>query len=172
MKLECKLEKIHFDFKDKRTKFEFSSGSNIASSLEEYLGTEVNVELKKGKRTLNANGYLWSLLGSLQEKLRIPKEDLYRHYIYGCGAFDIYCMKNEAVDTFIKAWSERGLGWVTDKTESKIPGCTNVLAYRGTSDYTKEEMAVILDSVVQDCIEQGIPTERPEKIESLLKEWR
>lgn len=114
-------------------------------------------------------GYLWSLLGELQEKLKIPKEDLYRKYIYDCGAFDTYCMQEKAVDTFIKTWTSQGLGWVCDTTKSKIDGCVNVLAYRGTSDYTKKEMSVLLSQVVDDCIEQGIPTKRKEDIDSLIE---
>ena len=101
MKLEAKLDKVSYDFANKCTKFEFSSYGDITSSLEEFLSLKVSVELKKGSyRSLNANGYLWALLGELQEKLRIPKEELYRHYIYDCGAYDVYCMKDDAVDTF------------------------------------------------------------------------
>ena len=171
MKLECKLEDMHYDFKQKCTKFEFSSYGDITPNLENFQGKNLNMELRKdGKRSLNANGYFWHMLGELQEKLRTPKEDLYRQYIYGCGAYDTYCMKDEAVDTFIKTWTSRGLGWLVDTMKSKIDGCTNVLAYRGTSDYTKDEMAVLLDQVVQDCIDQGIPTKRKEDIDKLLED--
>jgi hypothetical protein len=117
-------------------------------------------------------GYLWVLLGELQEKLKIPKEEIYRQYIYGCGSYDVYCMKNDALDSFIKYWTSLGLGWVVDTTTSKLEGCTNVLAYKGTSEYTKEEMSVLLGQVVKDCQDQGIPTKREEEIESLLESWK
>lgn len=171
MKLEVKLKDLHFDFRSRQTCFEFVADGDITANLEEYIDKNVNIELKKEKRSLTANGYFWALLGELQEKLRVPKEDLYRQYIYGCGAYDVYCMKDEAVDTFVKSWGDKGLGWVCDSVKSKLPGCTNVLAYRGTSDYTKEEMAVILDQVVQDCIVQGIPTRREDEIRKLLEEY-
>lgn len=172
MKTEAKLENMHYDFARKGTKFEFFCYGDITEGLQEFLGLETNVELYKDKRSLNANGYLWTLLGQLQEKLRIPKEELYRNYIYTCGAYDVYCMQDCAVDTFKKSWSSNGLGWVTEEIKSKIPGCTNIMAYRGTSDYSKEEMAVILDQVVQDCIAQGIPVKREEELKGLLEKWK
>ena len=64
-----------------------------------------------------------------------------------------------------------GYGWVCDTTKSKLKGYTNVLAYYGTSTYTKEEMQVLLGQVVDDCIDQGIPTKRKEDIEKLLEEY-
>lgn len=81
-------------------------------------------------------------------------------------------MKNDALDSFIKYWTSLGLGWVVDTTTSKLEGCTNVLAYKGTSEYTKEEMSVLLGQVVKDCQDQGIPTKREEEIESLLESWK
>lgn len=56
MKVECKLDNIAYDFAQKRTKFQFSCYGDITSSLEEYLGKNLNVDLKKaGKRSLSAN---------------------------------------------------------------------------------------------------------------------
>ena len=172
MKLEAKLINMGYDFLQKGTKFEFFCYGDETGNLEKYLGKKTNLELKGTKRSLNSNGYLWSLLGELQEKLRIPKEELYRHYIYGCGVYEVVPIKDEAVQRFIESWQNNGLGWVCDTTKSKLSGYTNVLAYYGTSTYTKEEMAVLLGQVVDDCIAQGIPTKRQEEIESLLKDWR
>lgn len=174
MKLEnVEIMSMAYSFSNKRTFFELSCPGDVTAEIEELKDKPLKLELKKaGKRSLNANGYLWSLLGELQEKLKIPKEDIYKQYIYEVGSYDVYCMKKEALDTFTKAWTSQGLGWVVDTVGSKIDGCVNVLAYRGTSDYTKEEMATLLSQVVDDCIEQGIPTRRQEEVESLLKEWK
>lgn len=170
MKLDCKLEKISYDFAHKGTKFEFFSYGNVTTSLEEYLGLKVNVEIKKANlKSSNANGYLWVLLGQLQEKLRMPKEDVYKNYIRQCGVYEVIPIRNEAIPKFTESWTHNGLGWVCETTASKLQGYTNVLAYYGTSVYTKDEMAVLLDQVVQDCIEQGIPTKPQEEIESLLR---
>lgn len=159
-------------FRKNGTKFEFFCFGNETANLEKYLGQKVNLELRNERRSLGANGYLWVLLGELQEKLRIPKEDLYRQYIYGCGSYEVLPIKNEAVLKFIESWQHNGLGWVCDTTKSKLEGYTNVLAYYGTSTYTKDEMSVLLSQVIDDCVAQGIPTKKKEEIESLLKEWK
>ena len=78
-------------------------------------------------------------------------------------------VRNDAVERFIvDVWAKNGLGWVCETTASKIDGYTNVIAYYGTSVYNKSEMAVLLDSVVEDCAELKIPTKPREEIDTLL----
>lgn len=172
MKIDATLFNIGYDFAQKRTKFEFYSYGDITSPLEEYLDKNVSLDLKREKRSKDANGMLWSLLGALQNKLQIPKEEIYREYIHRCGVYDVVPIKNEALERFKDVWQSNGLGYVCDTTPSKLDGYTNVIAYYGTSTYSKDEMATLLDQVVQDCIEQGIPTKRKEEIDSILEEWK
>lgn len=174
MKIDAKLVNMHYDFVQKGTKIEFLTYGNITSNLEEFNGLEVNLEIKKNdKRSNNANAYLWTMLGELQRKLRIPKEELYRKYIRECGTYQVLPVRNDAVERFIvDVWAKNGMGWVCETTASKLEGYTNVIAYYGTSVYTKEEMAVLLDQVVQDCRELGIPTKPREEIESLLDKMK
>ena len=79
-------------------------------------------ELKeyKQKRSLDSNAYAWVLLGKLQDKLHIPKEDIYRDLIKNIGSFEIIPVKNEAVERFRQAWSNHGLGWITETMKSKL----------------------------------------------------
>ena len=79
-------------------------------------------ELKeyKERRTLDSNAYCWVLLGKLQDKMRIPKEEIYRNLIKNIGSFEIVSVKDEAVEKFRQAWSKNGLGWITETTKSKL----------------------------------------------------
>ena len=172
MKVECKLDNIAYDFAQKRTKFQFSCYGDITSSLEEYLGKNLNVDLKREKRSNNANSYLWVLLGEMQEKLKIPKEDIYRHIVEECGVYEVIPIRNDALEKFRESWEHNGLGWTTSTQTSKLNGYTNVVAYYGTSVYSKDEMSVILSSVVEECIDLGIPTKKKEDINNLLEEWK
>lgn len=174
MKLDAKFTNMHYDFEKKGTVLEFLTYGNILPMLEENFGTninEVSLEIKKqDKRSNNANAYLWTLLGELQRKLRTPKEELYRKYIRECGTYQVLPVRNDAVERFIvDVWAKNGLGWVCDTTPSKIDGYTNVIAYYGTSVYTREEMAVLLDNVIEDCVELKIPTKPKEEIDTLLR---
>lgn len=171
MKVDVKIIDTHYDFGLKGTTITFLAYGNITPSLEEFLNVDVSLEIKKeNKRSNNANAYLWTLLGEQQKKLRIPKEELYRKYVRECGIYQVIPVRDDAVDRFINdVWSKNGIGWVCDTTPSKLNGYTNVLAYYGTSTYTKEEMAVLLDQVVQDCVELQIPTKPQEEINGLLE---
>ncbi len=172
MKFEGRLSKFSYDFLRNQTKIEFCCWGNITTYLEELNGLKVNLDLKKyNPKSNNINAYLWVLLGELQEKLRIPKEDIYREYIRHCGVYEVVPIRDVALDKFIESWSQNGLGWICETTKSKLDGYTNVHAYYGTSVYSNSEMAMLVDQVVQDCVELGIPTKPKEEIESLLKEW-
>ena len=132
-----------------------------------------HVEIKEHKnhRSLDANAYLWVLLTKLQDKLSIPKEELYKNYIQKIGSSEILPVKNEAVDKFREAWQRNGLGWITETTKSKLDGFTNVIAYYGSSSYNTAEMSRLINEVVDDCKEQNIETKSNNEINNLLKQW-
>lgn len=132
-----------------------------------------HVEIKeyKNHRSLDANAYLWVLLTKLQDKLSIPKEELYKNYIQKIGSSEILPVKNEAVDKFREAWQRNGLGWITETTKSKLDGFTNVIAYYGSSSYNTTEMSRLINEVVDDCKEQNIETKSDNEINNLLKQW-
>ena len=123
------------------------------------------------KRSLDANAYAWVLLGKLQNKLNVPKEDIYRDLIRNIGSYEVIPIKNEAVDKFREAWSIKGLGWLTETTESKLEGYTNILAYYGSSVYNSKEMTRLIELIIQECNQLDIETKSEAEINSLLKEW-
>ena len=83
-------------------------------------GLKIDISKWREKRSLDSNAYAWVLLGKLQDKLHIPKEDIYRDLIKNIGSFEIIPVKNEAVERFRQAWSNHGLGWVTETMKSKL----------------------------------------------------
>lgn len=125
----------------------------------------------KEKRSLDANAYAWVLLGKLQDKLHIPKEEIYKDAIKTIGSYEVIPIKNEAVEKFRQAWSRKGLGWITETTKSKLDGYTNVLAYYGSSIYDKKEMTRFIEQIIQECEQLDIETKSKAEIDSLLKEW-
>lgn len=125
----------------------------------------------KPKRSLDANGYFWILLSKLQEKLNIPKEDIYKDLIQNVGSYEVVPIKNEAVEKFRQAWSKNGLGWITETTKSKLEGFTNVLAYYGSSTYSTREMSRLIEIVVEECKQFNIETKSKEELNSLIESW-
>ena len=138
-------------------------------------GKDYDVEIKehREKRSLDANAYFWVLVDRLAEKTRISKTDIYRNYIREIGGnHEMVCVIDSAVDKLRRGWEHNGLGWQTDTMPSKIPNCTNVILYYGSSTYNTRQMSHLIDMAVQDCQEQGIETLPPEKLAGMMEEWR
>lgn len=173
MKDTGKIIDLSLDFETRKPRLTILLDSNNISNIEELKGLKLNVELKKwyAKRSLDANAYAWTLLSKLQDALSISKEEIYRDLIKYIGDYEIVPIKNEAVDKFRSAWSERGIGWVTDTTKSKLEGYTNVIAYYGSSSYDAKQMSRLIDLIVQECEQLNIETMTQEEINSLIGAW-
>lgn len=81
---------------------------------------QYEVKEVKQKRSLDSNAYAWVLLGKLQDKLHIPKEDIYKDLIKHIGSYEVIPIKNEAIEKFRQAWGKNGLGWITETVKSKL----------------------------------------------------
>ena len=147
---------------------------NVGVLYDELHETDVDVTVKKHreKRSLDANAYFWVLVDRLAEKTRIPKTDIYRRYIREIGGnHEMVCVIDSAVKKLRNGWEHNGLGWQTDTMPSRIPGCTNVILYYGSSTYNTRQMSHLIDMAVQDCQEQNIETLSPEKLAGMMEEW-
>ena len=133
---------------------------------------EVIIRPKKQKRSLDANAYLWTLLGKLAPKLQTTDTELYRHYIRESGVCEIIPFRLDAAERFMTNWSEKGIGWFCDNLgTSKLEGYTNLKVYYGSSSYDTKEMGRLIDQVVMDCNEQEIDTMTPIELERLKQMW-
>lgn len=133
----------------------------------------IKVSRKTKKRSLDANAYCWVLIGKLAAVLNVPTTDIYRHAIREIGGnYTVVCTKNEAVETLRETWQRNGLGWLTDITESKIKGCTNVLLYQGSSTYDTHTMSRLIDYIVSAAKENGIETMTPAELAGLKERWK
>lgn len=129
---------------------------------------EYEIKEHKNKRSLDANGYCWVLCKKIADKLHITKEEVYRKNIKEMGKYEILPIRNEAVSTFINAWTSKGIGWICESlAKSKFDGFTNLIAYYGSSVYDSKEMALLLDSIVQEAQALDIDTLTPDEIANL-----
>lgn len=133
---------------------------------------DIDVKQHREQRSLDSNRYAWALMDKLAAKTRIPKTEIYRSYIREIGGNStIVCMQDIAVDTFCRKWESKGVGFLAERMQSKIPGCTNVIVYYGSSTYDTAQMSRLIDLIVQDCKEQGIETLPPQKLAALMEAW-
>ena len=136
-------------------------------------GVKIDIAKWREKRSLDSNAYAWVLLDKIAEKTRNTKENIYREIIKRVGVFEILPIKDDAVNSFIKRWQSKGLGWVCDNLGSspKLKGYTKIVAYYGTSTYDTKEMSRFLDEIVSEAKELGIQVETPEQIAEMKSLW-
>lgn len=137
-------------------------------------GKQYVAEIKewRQKRSLDANAYCWLLLNKLADKLNIPVRDLYRHYIPDVpNNSQVVCVPSAAVDRLRTGWEHNGLGWCSDVMLSKLPGCTNVILYYGSSTFDSKQMSMLIEMIVADCKSVGIETMTPAELSRLGDEW-
>lgn len=148
--------------------------ADFRNEFDELHETDIDITIKKHrkKRSLDANAYAWVLIDKIAAKQNLSKIAVYRHAIRDIGGVaEIVCCQNGAVTAMKELWKRNGLGWQVQEMESKIPGCTNLILYKGSSVYDTKQMSALIDSLVQDAKALGIETRSPEEIESLLKEY-
>ena len=145
--------------------------ADFAETFDELKDSEITVEIKKArkKRSLDANAYAWVLIDKIAEKTGVRKTEVYRNAIKEIGGVsDAVCVVNKAVDRLREGWESNGVGWQTETMPSKIDGCTNVILYYGSSTYDSKQMASLIDLLIQDAEQLGIPTITPQEEARLI----
>lgn len=142
----------------------------IVNQDKEY---EVTIKAKRKKRSLDANGYFWELVGKLAAKLKTSNNEIYRDLIRDSGVYEIMIMSAESVERYMQTWSGHGIGWVCDDLGEcrNIKGYHNIRCFYGSSTYTTKEMSRLIDAVIYECKQQGIETMTPNEIEEMKQKW-
>ena len=157
-------------------KVPLQSADTIFSKATEYLskGKKFSLNLKLERRSLDANAYMWVLLGKLSQVLNIPSDEIYRNMIKDIGAFTIFPTEKSKQERIIEMWESRGIGWICeDLGECKnFKDYNNIKYYYGSSTYNTAEMSKLIDLVVTECKLQGIETMTPNELLELKENWR
>ena len=126
------------------------------------------------RRSLDANAYMWVLVGKLSGKLGLPPEEIYRAAIRDVGDnYEVMPVRNDALERWKAIWQSNGLGWLCEEIgPSKLDGYTNVRNFYGSSAYDKAQMSRLINNIVQDCRAQCIETLTPAELARLTEEWR
>ena len=144
----------------------------VAGEMDPQKKYTVTIKECRKKRSLDANAYAWVLMNKLADKLNMGVRDLYRHYIPDIPEnSQVVCVPTEAVEKLQSGWEHNGIGWCSDTLKSKLPGCTNVILYYGSSTFDQKQMGVLLDLIIEDCKQVGVEYLTPGELERLKGEW-
>lgn len=146
-----------------------STKSNI-SSLQELKEETLDVEVKKHreKRSLNANALFWSCLNKIASAMRTDNWSVYLLMLKRYGQYTYICVKPDAVEGVKKQWREcEELGEIDINGQKAV----QLLCYYGSSTYNTQEFSVLLDGVISEMKELGLPTPEDEELERTLEQW-
>ena len=170
MRVEVKNPRWMMDTTGAWVSFQVPSAVEARGICESMTQGELyTAEIKKHrkKRSKNANDYLWELLTQMSQALAsshlyVSKEEIYRKHIKIAGRCDYVAVPERAVDSLIKGWDEKGIGWFAEVVDfipgKEIDGCKKVCLYYGSSTYDTAEMSRLLGSVIQEAQDMGIET--------------
>lgn len=128
---------------------------------------EVTIEKYSESRTLKANAYLWVLVTKIANAMRESKEDIYLDMLKSYGQVGAVSVEAKFSNDFERTYKYREyLG------ESELKGklFKHYRFWVGSSEYNKDEFAILLDGVIQEAKNLNIEVRPKEEIESMLNE--
>ena len=126
-----------------------------------------DIEEHKDKRSLNANALLWKCLGDIANAIHSDKWTVYLQMLKRYGTYTYICVKPEAVEGIKKQWRE-----VEEVGRGLMNGVESVqlLCYFGSSTMNTSEFSRLLDGVISELEEMGLPSPGQEELDRVIKQ--
>lgn len=120
------------------------------------------IKEKKSKRSLTANAYYWSLLNQLASVMRLSSDKLHFMMLRRYGVCEVVSVRSDIkVDGYFRYYEEIG------KSDLDGKEFTHYKIYKGSSQMDSKEFSVLLDGLISECEDQGIPTLTPDEVAKL-----
>lgn len=151
---------LSFDIENKQSAMRCWDELNKSEKL------SIKVDKHREKRSLNANNYAWALMNEIANAVRRSKEDVYKDMLRDYGLSSMISVKAEIpIDQYIKYCDEAG--------QSTLNGTLfkHYKVYKGSSEFTTDEMAVFIDGIVHEAQQLGIETRTPDELAKLKSLW-
>ena len=169
MKFTGKLKQPVIDYLSGRMAVLFEPNEDFRQAYEELKGCDkLSFEIKpyRAKRSLDANAYYWVLITKLAKKISLSNPELHNMMLRMYGQAEI--IEGKAVYLTIPDTeeAERKVNNATDyhlQATSQVREGNDGIMYRtykllrGSHTYNTEEMARLIDGLVQCCKDAGIP---------------
>lgn len=174
MEFKGLITNVGRNYRTGKVEITFATDDNIFGGANDLFDRDLRVTAKtwRAKRSLDANAYAWVLIDKLAKMFRMSKTDVYRSFICEVGGnSETVCVKADKADAIARGWRHNGLGWITERSNSKIKGCVNLTLYMGSSEFDTEQMSRFIELIIQECEAQGIDTRTPQEIAQMLDMW-
>ena len=161
---------IGMDYKTRKATVTLTLDCDPAD-LEQLQDMGLDVKLKKHRehRSLDANGMLWGCLKDIAEATQTDKWQVYLDMLKHYGQFTYVLVKPTAVDRMKQIWRETEVVGEIDVHGNKS---VQLLCYYGSSMYDTKEFSILLDGVLREMENLGLPKPPSKEMQRLLEEWK
>ena len=127
---------------------------------------QFEIKEHRAKRSLDANSYLWVLIGRIADVLRANKDEIYLEMLKRYGQRQMVSVRSDVdVRGYFKYFEEVATSTLNGKE------FTHYYVFRGSSDYDTREMSVLIDGVISECKDLDIETLPPTEVARLKGLW-
>ncbi len=132
------------------------------SNLDKDSLYDVSITIHSDKRTKTMNSYYWVLLTQLANVLRTSKEELHEQIIKRYSQRDyISLLANINPSNYFQYYEHKNTYKYNNNTFKSY------LIFKRSKDMNKQEFSILLDGLISECKECGIPTMTPNEIAEL-----
>lgn len=165
-----RISDIKIDYLRKTQNIIFETPDDIRAELDDLKDAELSIEVKKyrKKRSLDANGMLWSCLGEIAAVLRTDKWSVYLEMLKRYGKYTYILVKPHVVDAMRAQWRETE---IVGEVEVNGQKSVQMLCYFGSSTYDSKEFSVLLDGVISEMKELGLQPPPSREMRNVLEKW-
>lgn len=167
------LQSVNKDWSTDKLIMTFIINEDVShESIEEIRQCEkLSLVAKKWRkrRSLDANAMLWACLSDIAKSMTPPvdKWDVYLQMLKRYGKYTYICIKPNMVDAMKLQWREcEVVGDIKINGEDAV----QMLCYFGSSTLDTKEFSVLLEGVVSEMKEMGLPTPPSKEMRRALEE--
>lgn len=138
-----------------------------AKAIIEYLFNQnkdkiYEIKEHKEKRTLTQNAYYWVLVNEIANLMKLSKEEIHFRLLKDYSQIALITIKS---NVNIKGY----IRYYEFERETNISGVKfNIYkVYKGSSEMDKKEFNILLEGIIQEAKQLGIPTLTPNEIAKL-----
>lgn len=170
MKLRGKIKGISQDIMSGQCDVTITLTEGAAHEVATLSDKDLSIEIKpwRKSRSLDANALLWACLGDISNAIGGDKWDHYISALRKYGKYTMIQLRSDALEQFKKVYRECEVVGSRYIDGDEI---LEVLCYYGSSTYDSKEFSVLLDGVIDDMRQAGIPTPTNQEMQRALEIW-
>ena len=174
MELRGEIKSLSSTFPERRVRIELETNGNL-EDIEKLKGKDLTISLSRyrKKRSLDANAFLWKLLGDMAAVLGMTPWDMYLDVLKKYGQYTHIKIIETAYPSLQKVWRETQIvEEMIEKNPETGEQCKylRVLCFFGSSTYDSKEFSVLLNGVIADMAEMGLERPTDEHLKAIIEE--